>query len=47
MDGRPVDWYSDVFDLVFSDIDQSKASTLWHELLDKSESKQESQKNKD
>jgi ATP-dependent Lon protease len=47
MDGRPVDWYSDVFDLVFSDLDPSKTPTLWHEQLTKSESKQESQKNKD
>jgi Lon-like ATP-dependent protease len=47
MDGRPVEWYSDVFELIFPDLDRSKASTMWQELLIKTESQQESDGSKD
>jgi Lon-like ATP-dependent protease len=38
-----VEWYSDVFDLVFPNLDRSKASIMWQEQLTKSKSKAESQ----
>jgi hypothetical protein len=28
-----VDWYSDVFDLIFPDIDHNEANNLWKEQL--------------
>ena len=30
-----MEWYSDVFDLVFHDLDRKKANTLWKEQLEK------------
>jgi Lon-like ATP-dependent protease len=41
MDGQPVEWYTDVFDLVFPNLDRSKASTLWQDQLTKSKSREE------
>ena len=35
IDGKPVDWYSDVFELVFPDVDEAHANTLWKEKLAK------------
>ena len=35
IDGKPVDWYSDVFDLVFPDVDEANANTLWKKELAK------------
>ncbi|KAF3906674.1 hypothetical protein ABW20_dc0110048 [Dactylellina cionopaga] len=31
--GRPVSWYSDVFDIIFPDIDPVRANSLWKEQL--------------
>jgi len=33
IEGVPVDWYGDVFNLVFKDLDRSKANALWKEQL--------------
>lgn len=35
IEGNPVDWYSDVYDLVFSDVDESDANGLWKKELAK------------
>jgi len=31
--GKPVDWYSDVFDLVFPNLDKDAANSLWKKEL--------------
>jgi Lon-like ATP-dependent protease len=36
-----VDWYSDVFDLIFPDIDPNEANNLWKEQLKEPEKKEE------
>ena len=36
-----MDWYSDVFDLIFPDIDPDEASNLWKEQLKEPEKKEE------
>ena len=36
IDGRPVSWYDDVFQLVFPDIDAAEANALWKKELSKS-----------
>ncbi|KAL5113524.1 ATP-dependent Lon protease pim1 [Pleosporales sp. CAS-2024a] len=33
IEGKPVTWYSDVFKIVFPDVDQDAASKLWHNEL--------------
>ncbi|SMQ51239.1 unnamed protein product [Zymoseptoria tritici ST99CH_3D7] len=35
IEGKPVDWYSDVFKLVFNDIDESQVNGLWKKELAK------------
>ncbi|KAK4893192.1 ATP-dependent Lon protease pim1 [Elasticomyces elasticus] len=35
LEGKPVDWYSDVFDLVFPDLDKQRANGLWKKELAK------------
>ena len=35
IDGKPVDWYSDVFKLVFPDIDVAQTNSLWKKQLAK------------
>lgn len=35
IDGKPVDWYSDVYDLVFPNVDKSAANELWKKELAK------------
>jgi Lon-like ATP-dependent protease len=35
IEGKPVSWYSEVFDLVFPDIDAAQANTLWKKELAK------------
>ncbi|KAI9732656.1 MAG: ATP-dependent Lon protease pim1 [Cirrosporium novae-zelandiae] len=37
VEGHPVKWYSDVFDIVFKDIDKNEANNLWKEQLTQSE----------
>ncbi|KAK3069350.1 ATP-dependent Lon protease pim1 [Teratosphaeriaceae sp. CCFEE 6253] len=33
IEGKPVEWYQDVFELVFPDVDAAQANTLWKEQL--------------
>jgi Lon-like ATP-dependent protease len=35
IEGKPVSWYSDVFDLVFPDIDAAQANSRWKKELAK------------
>ncbi len=35
IEGRPAKWYSDVFDLVFPNMDQEKANSAWKSQLSK------------
>jgi Lon-like ATP-dependent protease len=35
IEGKPVDWYSDVFKLVFPDVDPEQANGLWKKELAK------------
>ncbi|KAF2725950.1 ATP-dependent protease La [Polychaeton citri CBS 116435] len=46
IEGRPVDWYQDVFDLVFPDVDVANANTLWKKQLTKPP-KEEAEKEED
>ena len=39
-----MDWYSDVYDLVFSDVDEGEANTLWKKELAKP-AKEDTEKN--
>lgn len=46
IDGKPVDWYSDVFSIVFPDVDTEKANSLWKEQLKRKGSKEKKQRKK-
>lgn len=35
IEGHPVNWYSDVFNIVFSDLDKEVASNVWKTQLTK------------
>ena len=35
IEGVPVDWYSDVFKIVFKDVEESQANNLWKKELAK------------
>ena len=35
IEGKPVSWYSEVFDLVFPDVDAAQANTRWKKELAK------------
>jgi ATP-dependent Lon protease len=35
IEGKPVDWYADVFELVFPDVDESQVNGLWKKELKK------------
>lgn len=35
IEGKPVSWYSDVFDLVFPNIDREKINNRWKDALAK------------
>ncbi|POS87686.1 ATP-dependent protease La, partial [Erysiphe pulchra] len=39
IDGHPVRWYSDVFDLVFTDLDETRANNLWKDCFTKKDDK--------
>lgn len=39
MTGKPVSWYSDVFDIIFSGLDKVKAKNLWKDQLKKADKK--------
>ena len=36
--GKPVSWYSDVFDLIFPNLDKKAANTVWKSKLRKARS---------
>ena len=36
IEGKPVDWYADVFETLFPSIDSKRANTLWKDSLKKS-----------
>ncbi|PQE31628.1 ATP-dependent protease La protein [Rutstroemia sp. NJR-2017a WRK4] len=42
IEGRPAKWYSDVFDLVFPNLDKSHANSLWKDQLKKKPKESES-----
>jgi Lon-like ATP-dependent protease len=46
MEGKPVDWYSDVFDVVFPNLNKDYANALWRERL-KKPSKKEAEEDRD
>ena len=35
IEGKPVDWYADVFNLVFTDVEEAQANSLWKKELAK------------
>jgi Lon-like ATP-dependent protease len=35
IEGKPAKWYSDVFDLVFPNLDKEQANNLWKDQLTK------------
>jgi Lon-like ATP-dependent protease len=35
IEGRPAKWYSDVFELVFPDLDREQANNVWKDRLAK------------
>jgi ATP-dependent Lon protease len=39
IEGHPVSWYSDVFDLVFPDVDAEEANNLWKAQLAETEAR--------
>ena len=45
LEGHAASWYSDVFDLVFPDLDSRRANSVWKEQL--AESEKESNKLED
>lgn len=52
IEGKPVEWYSEVFNLVFSDLDRDAANKLWEKDLknkkgDKKKPKPASREEKD
>jgi ATP-dependent Lon protease len=49
LEGRPVSWYSEVFALVFPDLDKDAANKLWEKELKgkKNERKRKEHKKKD
>jgi Lon-like ATP-dependent protease len=47
IEGHPVSWYKDVFELVFPDLDPSRVNQLWAEELKKPAKDEESGKEKD
>lgn len=46
IEGKPVDWYSDVFDLVFADVNEAEANNLWKKELAKP-SKEDAEKDEE
>jgi len=44
IEGKPVKWYQDVFDLVFPNLDKDKASKVWKDQLKKSKDKDSKKK---
>ncbi|ETN42672.1 ATP-dependent protease La [Cyphellophora europaea CBS 101466] len=47
LEGHAVDWYHEVFDLVFPDVDAEKVNGLWKEQLKEPGKKKQQQKEKD
>lgn len=44
IEGHPVDWYSDVFGIIFPDADAEQVNSLWREQLKEPEQKEDSKK---
>ena len=38
IEGKPAKWYSEVFDLVFPNVDKDQANNLWKDQLSKKKS---------
>ncbi|KAK4499372.1 hypothetical protein PRZ48_009885 [Zasmidium cellare] len=47
IEGKPVDWYSDVFKLVFSDVEEAQANGLWKKELAKPPKEESEKENED
>ena len=47
--GHPMDWYSDVFELVFPNLNAKEINTMWKQQLkeDKKRSKKDKEKDED
>jgi Lon-like ATP-dependent protease len=41
IEGHPVKWFSDVFELVFPNLDKDQANSLWKEQLKKAKKEKE------
>lgn len=41
IEGKPVGWYKEVFDLVFPNLDKSQANNVWKNQLEVTSSKDE------
>jgi Lon-like ATP-dependent protease len=47
IEGKPVEWYSDVFKLVFPDIDEAQVNSLWKKELAKPPKEERDDEKKD
>lgn len=47
IEGKPVDWYGDVFDLVFPTLDKDRANHLWQTELAKPAKEEVDKEDKD
>lgn len=48
IEGHPMDWYSDVFDLVFPNVNSKEINTMWKQQLKEDKKKRkEKEKEKD
>ena len=41
IEGRPVGWYKEVFDLVFPNMDRARANAVWKDQLEQTSGKDE------
>jgi Lon-like ATP-dependent protease len=47
IEGHPVSWYSDVFDIVFTDLDREAANNIWKAQLTKPANEEKDRKQDD
>lgn len=47
IEGKPVDWYGDVFDIVFADVDPVQANSMWKTELKKPSREEREKEDKD
>lgn len=47
LEGRPASWYSDVYDLAFSDLDKARATKLWENELKEADKREEKKRGED